>query len=584
MFAPKTKTNSISAFLIVLVCISFAGCRTKAQVAPQQATLTTTTEQTDSFDTAIEFLNNLDEYRPETVKVQILSNLGDWAREEKLSVDWTADPLLNDLPEELRPPAKSLEVTAFERDDVWALREAIWLRDITRMVAKQPVSDLRVQRWLDDAVAAGTLTADQVSDLSLTYRLFDWVVRNTQLDDANEAIDVDATSATGSALASRHRYYVWENLLYGHADYLERSRMLILLARQVQVECVMLVADRGADEPPQPWAIAAVVGDQFFLFDALLGLPLPGQGGAPLSTLAAYCENPALLDELVLGDKAYRIATSDLQNLVAGMDASRTAVSQRMRQLEVRLSGKYKMALTTTPSSLARRLRKSPFIRRVEIWPMAYRIDQFWANANLPAMPELFEQLKRESQPFEIRTPLMRGRLLHFRGDFRGVPNDPDQPGANKLYMNARLSNEELARFSTPLDVFRKAAPESPLILSLPEDPIAAMAEYQRRVEFALQNALWNKDNASIWLAMIAFDKSEYEVSKNHFVRLLQDDDTKWKQTARYNLGRSYEALALANADDGGLEKAIELYEADQESPQFAGNRLRAKMLRDAKE
>ena len=41
-----------------------------------------------------------------------------------------------------------------------------------------------------------------------------------------------------------------------------------------------------------------LLGDKLFLFDTSLGLPLPGQGGAPFSRLAEYVERPELLDRL----------------------------------------------------------------------------------------------------------------------------------------------------------------------------------------------------------------------------------------------------------------------------------------------
>lgn len=562
------------------------GCRRKAQVTANRATITTTTEQTSTFDTAIDFLNSLDRFRPETAQQQILTNLGDWSRQETTSIDWIADPMINDLPEELKPSVKSLEVTAYGRADVLDLQEAVWLRDISRAVSQQPLADAQLEKWLDQAIQDTKLTGDQAADLSLVYRLFDWTVRNMQLDAADDPDDVlPASMAGGEPL--RHRYAPWQCLLYGHADWIERSRIHILLCRQVGIDCVMLVAGRGAAESEQPWCVAAKIGDQLYLFDALLGLPLPGQGGAPFSTLTDYVENPALLDELIVGSESYRIATSDLTDLYAHIDASPSALSQRMKQIESRLNGIYKMSLTSTPTTLARMLRSSsPHLKGSQIWLEPYRTIQFLQAflRDASGSPKLLERLQLEQQPFQTRSSLLRGRLMHLRGNYRGEPNNPDEPGANKLYMDSRPPQRELERFSTPLETMREVAKKLPslnhFIAGLPENPAEAQAEYQRRLASALAAAIWSKDNASIWLAMIAFEKQEFEVAKNHLLRLLENPDSKWLQTARYNLGRSYEALGKKHDDATLIAEAIEIYESDEPTPQKAGNRLRAKLLR----
>ncbi len=82
------------------------------------------------------------------------------------------------------------------------------------------------------------------------------------------------------------------------------------------------------------------------------------------------------------------------------------------------------------------------------------------------------------------------------------------------------------------------------------------------------------KQDASYWLGLIAFEKKDYPVAIDYFARrtLELSPDGPWTDGARYNLARSYEALAQ-------FSPAIELYQADS-SPQKHGNRLRARRLK----
>jgi len=550
-------------------------------VTSNQVSIKTTVAQTSSFDAAIDFLNNLEQFKPTTVDEQILGNLRDWSSEAKASIEWSADPMFNRLPQEYKQffTTEGLAATAFTQYDVSPLKEAVWIRDIARNVARQSLDDPELDEWMQNAVDRGQLSADLKADLTLAYQLFDWTVRNTQLDSAEDPDDVIGNADDPNAL--RHLYEPWENLLYGHADLLERSRIFILLCRQMGIDAVMLVAERD-DATAQPWAVAAMIGEELYLFDALLGLPLEGQGGAPFGRLSEYVEDPKLLDKLSAGASAYRIGTSDLENLTACIEATQFSLSQRMKQVESRLTGKLKMILTVTPTLMARGLRNKDGIQKVEIWTYPFRRNLFFRelSANPSALPNLIARLEREQIPFLMRSKLMRGRLLQFRGKYLGGLDDP---GANELFLDSRLSKQELKRFSIPLETLiemTKDSPRpSPFLEGLPTDPAEANAIYQQRVATSLKNAIWNKDHATIWMAMTSIDKQKYKVAQHHLGQVLVNPNSNWHQQARYNMARCQEQLGKKNGDAKLLDSAIENYESDKDSPQYAGNLLRASRL-----
>ncbi len=592
------RSNLNSRSLSVLLLIGFVvlvapGCRKKATVTTNQVSIKTTVKQTSSFDASIDFLNNLEQFKPTTVDDQILGNLRDWSGEAKASIEWSADPMFNRLPQQYKQffTTEGLAAPAFERFDVNPLKETVWMRDIARNVATRTLDDPTLKAWLSSAVEQGQLSEDLKADLTLTYQLFDWTIRNTQLDSAQDPDDVVGDPEDPNAF--RHQYEPWENVLYGHADWLERSRIFILLCRQMGIDAVMLVAERDG-EPAQPWAVGVLIGkeqqtetanaSELYLFDALLGVPLPGQGRAPFGRLSEYINDPTLLDKLSVGSSPYRLGTSDLENLTASIEATQTSLSQRMKQVESRLKGKLKMVLTVEPTSMARELRNKAGIKKVEIWPYPFRRNLFFRElANNPtATPNLVERLEREQIPFLMRSKLMQGRLLQFRGKYKGGLDDP---GANELFLDSRLSKQQLKRFSIPLEKLREISKDlpqpSPFLEGLPKDPAEANAIYQERVSTSLQNAIWNKDNATIWMAMTSLDNQQYEVAQHHLGQILENKSSRWHQQARYNMARAHESLGKLNDDASLIEAAIELYESDKDSPQYDGNLLRAATLRN---
>jgi len=85
--------------------------------------------------------------------------------------------------------------------------------------------------------------------------------------------------------------------------------------------------------------------------------------------------------------------------------------------------------------------------------------------------------------------------------------------------------------------------------------------------------ATTTKQHASYWLGLAQYDDGRPEAAVEWFARrtLQAYPDGPWVGGARYNLGRTYEAL-------GDIENAREQYFQD-ESPQKHGNLLRARYL-----
>jgi hypothetical protein len=286
---------------------------------------------------------------------QIVDRLNPWIRSQASPPDWTLDPLLAGLPEPLRqlPMVQDLDKMEFSRYDGFALREADWLRDVS-------------------AWARG----DDLDELSRAKALFDWTVRNIQLE----------SDPTGPAAADAAPQVPWETLLLGRGTAMERAWLFMLLARQQGLDAVVLaLADPAdaADKPPRPWALAVLSEGNLYLFDPALGLPIPAADGVKLdssgrlviqpATLAEAAADDTLLRQLDLDPKhPYPVKAADLKHVVALIEASPAYLAKRIKLVEKHLVGSQKMVLTASASAQAERLKALPQIADARLWTFPY--------------------------------------------------------------------------------------------------------------------------------------------------------------------------------------------------------------------
>lgn len=463
----------------------------------------------------------------------LVAQLNQWIVLQSPLADWQRDPLIKTLSRRLQslPQVEELPAMGFSPPDGIELRQAIWLRDASN--------------W-----AAGS-TQD---DLERARRIFDWLVRNIQLDEpyGDESIKRQA----------------WQTLLLGHGPAVDRAWIFTLMARQQGLDVVML-AEKGAKEDTlKDWLPALFHEGELYLFDPTLGLPLPGADGKGIATLAQVAADPSILRQLNLDDDhPYKNVPADLHNVVARIEASPVYLSQRMALLESQLAGEQSVVLTVEPSALAQRLRKARHIAEVDLWPLPYeRIEQqaLMGRKGREALAAEFEpfmvpfprQLKKK---VELIPALWKGRVRHLLGQFDG------EEGAMKYYQLSRLSDEVIARGPslTPVemnDLRGKVPPE----------------EWQSSGQRFIELAPVAKHDASYWLGLVAFERGEpesYQTAANYFSKRTLDvnPNSPWRSGALYNLARAEEALQR-------YQDAIELYQ-QIESPQRHGNLLRARWL-----
>lgn len=528
----------------------------------------------DRFAQAIDYLHRLDEFDPDSAFRRVQNGLNQWIGHYDEKTEWEVDPMADQIPQEFHI---AKEAVRFRRlrigvDDVFFIQEQMFFRDIARRVATGRTNDEALGEWLKSTRIE--LGEDAVRGLAVCERLFDWTIRNIQLEKSPPLVRRKKAAAGPLPEEDKqpHRpkdepvspgpgekYYAWEVLLSGRGDAVDRARTFILLARQQGIPVVMLGLEDDEYIEPRPWLPAVLVQDHLYLFDTRLGLPLPGPGGLGIATLQEVIDNNQLLQALDAengedSEFTYPVRGFDGLRVVALVDAAPHALSRRMQLVQQKLAGDKKMVLTTSPSEMASRVRQCGGLSDVQVWTLPYACIRY--RKSIATDKEAVAQLLRPLAFIRQPTPLWFGRMLDFRGEYE---MQDQRPGAKNRYMTSR----------PPTKFIRQLETDRTLQKTLKLDQLKP---YARRIQ--IQMIADRKQAASYWLGLIAYESRELEVAVDYFqARTLEAySDCVWTHGAQYNLARTYEAM-------GETDKAVRLYQQDT-SPQRHGNALRAARLR----
>jgi hypothetical protein len=450
---------------------------------------------------------------------QIVTWLNQWVRQSNPKVEWQRDPVIDSLGADLTNDqqlrsfiaAAALAAPTFNVSDGRILQEAIWLRDISR--------------WGH---------GNTFDDLARATALFDWTVRNIQLEpDEN-------------ALPRRP----WQILLHGRGTAAQRAWVFALLCRHQRLNAVVLTFPPPVDESTQSgsgdaryWLVGVLINGQLYLFDTRIALPIPGPDGKGVATLAQVLQDEKLLRQLDLEGAPYPITSEAVKKVEARIVADHFDLSRRAQQVESNLAGDDRLALAAHPREIETHLKSIPGLNGIKLWELPLRTLR--EQLTLGKMARQTEGFAFE--PFAVRPILWKARTRHFQGRRKPGAKPGEEPlddhhEAAQLYTNksVRPTDREIAK---------------------------ATSASQRRVESMA------KLNATYWLGLLSFDDGNYEIAAHWFAHPeLTKPGSPWIAGARYNLART---LEMQNK----LEEAIELLETDT-GPQQHGNKLRARQLK----
>lgn len=557
----------------------FAACRPSAPSAPVAAGSTpSAAPERDYFDVARNHVAKLDEFDPKQGMMQSAYYLNRWIAGFQDQVAWQLDPMLEELPAELRtiPAVQSLEKREFTVEDVRYLREASWARSITKWVAARS-DDSDLAPWLKQLEQQRG--EPHAYEVALAAKLFDWTVRNIQLSAllpfpgqvAGPVGGAAGGTSKGSPIQEAtpgpgYTAFPWQTLIYGQGDAWQRARVFMLLCRQQQIETVMLALDDPRASPrPQPWLPAALVDDQLYLFDTELGLPIRGPGGVGIATLAQVRQDAGILRSLDVGTELrYAKADADFTQLVALIDAAPEALSYRMKAFEMEAAAGEPLFVAVPASELAKRLKSRAGITAVDLWriPFQARVYRDALAARAKVDREAMTRLLYDEMILENVHPLSQGRVQYFRGNFEKTV---DNPGAKGYFVESRVPDVHINKIETSPEVQAGLG----IVRTRENDQ-----EWKFRLQMAKGMATNIKQTATYWLGIIHYETGRYDQAVDWLKqRTLDTADNPWKSGARYNLSRVYEAL-------GDLELARKTLLLD-DSPQRHGNLLLARYLRE---
>ena len=573
-------------FLLAAAFVLLPGCTESPSPGESQQRKTAITSDAGDLTLALTSLRQLAEGNDAQPAQRTIFYLNQWiSSDANIGASWKPDPMLESLPRALRstPGLERLDDLRFSLDDAdyqrqaqWLddisyLQQTLWLHDIAQRVRREPPSS-RLKPWLQEIEK--TIGIPEAEQLALAERMLDWTTRNIQLDtlppsprgpEATAGKTETELPAQRGEIGPGYRQLPLQVLLHGHGDAHERGRVFVLLCRQVGIEAIMLGFAEQQSAARRAWLPAALVGGKLYLFEAGLGLPVPGADGKGVATLDQIQKEPQLLEQLnVAGLPAYPVGEKDLkQGVWAMIDAEPAALSRRMQLLQAAMPAKVRLALTVQPAQLDKPLRDAG-ARPVILWSVPFeavlfRLGQMRRAAN---DPELAQELQRESVVFAQARPLVKARNLHLQGRFE---NEDQKAGARTLYLQCRPPDREITALEFN-EGYRRAIG---LEATLPEDPDQRKAV----LDFYAAIAREGKFNATYWLGLTYYDAGNTKVAIEWFTRTVQTSPpSTWTPGGRYNLARCYEAL-------GQTDLARDWLLSDKDSPQRHGNLLRAKML-----
>jgi tetratricopeptide (TPR) repeat protein len=566
--------NGLSRTILVLMgcsMICIAGCYEEpvAIRTTRQSVQDVVSADQDDINQGLDQLFRMYEPDPFASEKLGLYHLNQWLlREAKTDHAWKSDPLVSKVSPGIAriQSLEDLPRVRFTSSDFQFLQAKILQRDLTRWVTKRSVEE-PLASWLTEQ----PLDEAERTQLTTVAQVFDWVIRNIQIDPLPE-MNAEAGDARWETFAQRgddgpgFRRYASETMLVSHGDAYERMNLFVHLCRQLELEAV-IIGTRRDQQPFQPWVVGVLIGEQIYLFDAEMGLPIPAQNDAGIATLSAVVQEPALLRQLDLDEKrVYRIQNKDLETLEAQLVAMPEELSLRMALLQPRLQGEHKTQVMYQPNVVVERLKKHPQLSPiVKLWDTPFLTSlycEFGRNIRLSKDVPFAVAWDREMAFLALGQIMHYARRMHFQGLFK--QQDVLQ-GSIFIYMSNRPSEFAMDE----IRVSKKYRESVGLEQQLPKNP----DQRKRMIELYVERTQRLRENSSFWLGLVQYEQGEYKTAvdwfKTHSLEISPDNF--WTRAARYNLARSYEQL-------GEAEEAAKLYRIDA-SPQRHGNLIRARRL-----
>ena len=629
-FFPATVKPAVIASLICSLTF-LAGCTREEQFVDYVET-DIAKSNVDDLSRSVDFVKSEVRFEQAEFIDGVTNGLNRWAgysKDHLMKAPWKPDETLQPLIEQYSelPVCQRYGELNFLNTDPYYLQQSYWISLVgDRLAVSQRYQPFELFRLAADDMDVsktdkpvdeifkqlnGLSSDDEARLLADTMKAFDWVCRNVNLEsddplDESEIEDFilnpDKEGAAAGVPGLGYQRYPWQTMLYGRGDYVERAKLMMLLLRQLQIDSTLLATGEDA----KPWAVAVAIGDNYYLFDTKLALPIPGKELGSIATLAMVKENPELLtgldlstDESLADDTKYWVRPDDLKSLTALLYASPDSASRRMKALQGDLdiearklkpkAGKEIESESEAPQSAPAASQimvaysldevkdRLPKIDGVEFkpWDIAFKTHQYRSTIRTAIERGSSEDEAKLGWFYRTEAyvngfrPYRTARGRFFKGKFQFV-EDKRSLNALQGWKNLMFTDDQIGNLSTDdkmqrLHGIRKENQNSQAFAST----LASVQSQMRLIRvdaklFMAQSLFDNNNEGGIrgWLEDMKANSSDDPV----------DDNGRWNDALNYLLARSFESQKL-------YDEAIEAYQ-QEDLNQSHGNLLRARILK----
>jgi hypothetical protein len=533
--------------------------------------------------------------------------------------NWKSDPLLETLDEQIRqhPSFNEIGLDRFLGTDAHYLQQRLWDQMIAERVS-QPESNRYFRIWTqkvsaadvktdpnhpDDRVAVALASlhpdasGDGIKQLAAALRLFDWSIRNVKLkptvelppkDQYDQERLIDEQTDWAPALGIRgpgYSQYNWQTLLYGHGDAFERARVFIALLQQLRIDAAMLqvtsVANEQGDKTDR-WMVAVHCGDQFYLFEPALGLPVLLSDSSKIATVADLKADDSVLrglnltlDESTDTSRKYWPDDLKVESINVHLYATPEGVSKRMEFLEKNLTGQWRLNLAFAPSRNKENWKQIDNDQTLQVWDVPFMVTPY----------------RRALQTaITYNDPRNREKLAEFSRDESYIDVFPLIRKAKSLYLKGKLESEEFDADTDATSIFFDLIYPESVIRALPTDtPLleslgirrANQSQLQFQQEVAnMQFYLYLiRADACYYTALCHLENQNPSTALNWLDRVSTYEpegilpESRWEQRVTYMKSRINELM-------GKFDEANKLLKSVEPSPQQHGDFLRARHVK----
>jgi hypothetical protein len=433
--------------------------------------------------------------------------------------------------------------------------------------AEKPTWSLRDARHLEDTMmyyGIASRVGGTGDDLNRVRRVFDWAMQQVQLVPAGSL----SSRQLRQAIARPYDLLLRGMGTESEGFWAERNWLFIALCRQLGIDAGLVTYTKGniveprlpgagADgpegagllgqsRPPRPaipWLCAALIDEKAYLFDARVGLPVPGPGGQGVATLHEAMADPAILDRMDLpGQSPYGTSRASLlaspNRIGILIDSSQGFFTPKMNLLQRELPGKNRTILYRDPAEQRDHFAQvlGDRLGSVRLWEIPLEVE-----TRLFTDSQFVESTMQSLFLFRPDFPLVFARIKQLRGEVSEAVQE---------YVSFRLST------NVPLVSNKKQ--------TIPKTVQEGLDVY-----------------ATYYLGLAHLERKDLKQAEDmfqHLLRMIPEpgpsqpyyDMFRWGANA--NLGRIYEAR-------GDRRRAIAHYTQPEPTMQYHGNLLRAREL-----